>query len=104
MEEIFQFRMLFQFAKQTRHKYLNKKGKHLCVAVIDFQRAFDSVDRNILFTILTKDDIKGNLFKAIKSIYNEVKCYLETKLGNTDTLCCLVGLRLGLRLVLLYFS
>ena len=49
------------------------KKKYVCVAFVDFHKAFDSVDKNILSVILRKNGIKGNLYKAITSIYSSVK-------------------------------
>ena len=43
------------------------------VAFIDFEKAFDSINKNLLWPILFKNGIQGKLFRRIKSMYNNVK-------------------------------
>ena len=76
-------------------KYLRKKRKYLYVAFVDFQKAFDSVDRTVLFDVLRKKKISGNLFKAILSIYNTVKTSVKSKSLYSESFECSVGLRQG---------
>ena len=49
---------------------LNRK---LYVAFIDFEKAFDSISRKLLWPILQKQGIRGKLFRCVKSMYNVVK-------------------------------
>ena len=85
-------------------KYLNMKRKPIYVAFIDFQKPFDSVDRNLLFEIIHKNGIKGKLFTAITSIYSNVKAKVKTETALTDPFVCPVGLRQGCSLSPILFS
>lgn len=85
-------------------KYLCMKRKTLYVAFIDFQKAFDSVDHNILYDILRKGGIKGNLYNAIQSIYISVKACVKTNNGVTDCFECPIGLRQGCNLSPIMFA
>ena len=43
-------------------------NRKLYVAFNDFEKAFDSINRNLLWPILLKNAIKGKLFGCIKSM------------------------------------
>ena len=45
----------------------------LYVAFVDFKRAFDAVNRNMLFYKLVKKKIDGNLIKLLYDMYNKTK-------------------------------
>ena len=49
---------------------LNRK---LYVAFIGFEKAFNSINRSILWPILIKNGIRGKLYKCITSMYDCVK-------------------------------
>ena len=76
-------------------KYMNLKKRSLYVAFIDFEKAFDSVERHTLYRILQSRGIRGNLFKAIESIYTSVKASVRANNTLTDEFNCPVGLRQG---------
>ena len=71
------------------------KQKSVFVALIDCQKAFDSVNHDKLFNILRKNNVKGNLYKSILSIYSSVKACVKTQDGFSDTCTCPVGVRQG---------
>ena len=79
-------------------RYFNTKGKYLYVAFVDFQKAFDSVNRSILYKMLQTNGISGKLLNSIKAIYLSVKARVRTASGYTDTFQCPVGLRQGCKL------
>ena len=62
-------------------KYFNMKRKSLYIAFIDFQKAFDSVNRSILYNVLQKNGLKENLYKSIHSIYRSVKACVKSDIG-----------------------
>ena len=88
-------------------KCLAMKRKFVYVAFIDFKKAFDSVEREILFKILSNQGSKGNLINAVRSIYKSVKAVVKTKTAKTsshennvafsytDAFDCPIGLRQG---------
>ena len=50
--------------------YFNRK---LYVAFIDFERAFDSISRKLLWPILLKNSVTSKRFLCITSVYKDVK-------------------------------
>jgi len=80
------------------------KRKFIYVAFIDFQKAFDSVNRRILFCILRKNGLKGNSYSAIRSIYNSAKESVKSCSNYSDTFDCPVGLRQGCSLSPILFT
>lgn len=76
-------------------KQLSKKGRKLYVAFVDSEKAFDSVNRHKLWSVLIRCGIRGKLFKALQSIYKNVKACVVTKDGHTDTFNCPNGLKQG---------
>jgi hypothetical protein len=71
---------------------LNRK---LYVAFIDFEKAFDSINRNILWPILFKSGVKGKLFDCIKSMYDNVKLRVRCGANVTDFINCSAGVKQG---------
>ena len=45
--------------------------KHVFCAFIDFKKAFDSINRDLLFYRLLSYNIDGKIFKTIKSLYKD---------------------------------
>ena len=56
----------------TVHKQLSLNRK-LYVAFTDFEKAFDSISRKLLWPFLQKQGIRGKLFRCVKSMYDVVK-------------------------------
>ena len=83
------FTLLPLVQKQFSH---NRK---LYVAFIDFEKAFDSINRNILWPILLKNGIRGKLFRCIKCMYDVVKARVRCGAKLTDYIDCTAGLRQG---------
>ena len=75
-------------------KQLSSKRK-LYVAFIDFEKAFDSINRHILWPILLNNGIKGKLFNCILSMYESVKCRVKCGSQFTDFINCSVGVKQG---------
>jgi hypothetical protein len=71
---------------------LNRK---LYVAFIDFQKAFDSINRHLLWPILNKNGIKGKLLRCIKSMYNHVKVRVRSGTQLTPYVNCSAGVKQG---------
>ena len=68
------------------------------VCFVDFQKAFDSVNRRLLYNVLHKNDAKRNLLKSIQSIYSNVKSCVKTAKCCTESFACLTWLRQGCNL------
>ena len=70
-------------------------NRKLYVAFIDFEKAFDSINRNLLWPILLKNGIKGKLFRCIKSMYSNVKARVRCGDKLTDYVNCTAGVKQG---------
>jgi hypothetical protein len=71
------------------------RNRKLYVAFIDFEKAFDSINRNLLWPILLKNGIKGKLFRCVKSMYECVKARVRCGAVLTDYIRCSAGLKQG---------
>ena len=79
-------------------KNLTRKKKTVYVAFVDFQKGFDSVNRNIMYKILEKNGLSGKLLNSIKAIYKTVLASVKTNFGYTDCFEYPVGLRQGCKM------
>lgn len=86
------------------NKYLSMKGKTVYVAFIDFQKAFDSVERGLLYDVLKRNGIKGHLFEAVQQIYSSVKACVRSNQGVSNVFTCPIGLRQGCSLSPVLFA
>ena len=75
-------------------KYLTQKKK-LYTAFIDFRKAFDSVDRSALWTVLEKYGFNGKVCKMLKSMYADVQCCVRSGNVTSDFFPCCRGLKQG---------
>ena len=72
-----------------------KARKSTYCAFIDFKKAFDTVNRDILWHKLQHIDIKDNLFSAIKGLYDKFICTVRINGFNTDWFTVKSGLKQG---------
>ena len=84
-------------------RQLFSHGK-LSVDFIDFKKAFDLVDRSCLWAVLRKNGIRGNMYRAIQSMYNAVKARVLTGGDITEAFVCPRGLKQGDVCSLILFS
>ena len=75
-------------------KQFNNNRK-LYVAFIDFEKCFDTINRNLLWPILIKNGIKGKLFKCIRSMYSSVKARIRCGNSLTEQIQCTLGVKQG---------
>ena len=75
-----------------KNNCLNRK---MYVAFIDFEKAFDSIPRKLLWPILQKQGIRGKLFRCVKSMYNVVKARVRDGASLTESIHCLRGVKQG---------
>jgi hypothetical protein len=71
------------------------KNRKLYVAFIDFEKAFDSINRNLLWPILLKNGVRGKLYKCIKSMYDNVKCKVRCGTQLSDYINSTAGVKQG---------
>ena len=70
-------------------------NRKLYVAFIDFEKAFDSINKELLWPILLKNGISGKLYRRIKSMYNSVKVRVRCGSKMTDYINCTFGMKQG---------
>ena len=51
----------------------------LYIAFIDFKKAYDSVNRNILWSVLLRSGIQGKMLRTIKAMYASVQACVKCK-------------------------
>ena len=75
----------FTLLAAVQKQFSNTSGRKLYVAFVDFEKAFDSISRKLLWPILSKNGITGKLYNCIKSMYSDVKARIRNgdKLSNT---------------------
>ena len=66
-----------------------------CLAFIDFQKAFDYVERNFLLYKLSKIGICGNFYNAIISMYSNPKSSVILNEFETEFFDCPIGVKQG---------
>jgi hypothetical protein len=70
-------------------------GHDTFLAYIDFQKAFDSVERNFLLYKLSKIGIVGHFYNAISSMYSNPKSRVMLNEFETDYFDCPIGVKQG---------
>ena len=69
--------------------------RKLYVAFIDFEKAFDPINRKRRWPVLLKNGINGKLYRCIKSIYNSVKVRVRCGSKMTNYINCTFGVKQG---------
>lgn len=80
--------------QQPLEHYQAKTGKtqrRLYVCFVDFKKAFDTVDRSVLWDVLWSKGIRDRISGCIKAMYAAVK----TKKGISAVFRCYVGVKQG---------
>ena len=71
---------------------------------MDFEKAFDSVFRHLLWPILQKNNIKGKRVNAVKNMYNSVLASVRSGDKLSDLIECNRGVKQGDVCSLVLFS
>ena len=79
-------------------------NKDTFTAFIDFKKAYDSIDRGILFTKLSNLGISGLMYKALLSIYDNVRCSVRINGKLTEWFDVSYGLKQGCSLSSILFN
>ena len=85
---------------ETRKLY----KKNTFVAFIDFTKAYDSINRGILFTKLSDLGISGLMYKALLAIYANVRCAVRINGSLTEWFDVTCGLKQGCSLSSILFN
>ena len=83
--------------------YLNKRKRLYC-CFVDYQKAFDAINRTKLWNKLLSSGISGRILKVIKNLYSQAKSCVNVSGKNSEHFSCNVGVRQGENLSPLLFS
>lgn len=75
----------------------NRKNKKLptFACFVDLEKAFDRIDRNILFNKLHNLGFRGKILNCLKNIYSDCKCTVNVNGMLTETFSSHYGVRQG---------
>ena len=85
-------------------KYLKSQGGRFYAVFVDFEKAFDRIDRNALWNKLQSLNISSKMSKTLRAIYASVKSCVKTQNGLTATFSCPKGVRQGCCISPILFS
>ena len=83
--------------------YLSKK-KRLYACFIDYEKAFDTIDRVALWGKLLENNINGNVLRVIFNMYTNAKSCVKDETKLSGIFACNMGVRQGENLSPLLFS
>ena len=83
-------------------KILSSGNKVYC-AFIDYEKAFDTVNRSLLWKKLIREKMSSRMIQAIKSMYETIKCCIKYSNEYSDFLDSHIGLKQGCPLSSLMF-
>jgi len=72
-----------------------KRDTSLCAVFVDFTKAFDSINRERMFTILGLYGIPPRIVAAIRCIYTGSKSFVSTPDGDTEAFSVNTGVLQG---------
>ncbi len=81
-----------------------KKKLSTFTAFIDFSKAYDRIDRNLLWHKLSRIGISGNMSSSLKSLYENVQCTVRINGHKTEWFEVGAGLKQGCILSPLLFN
>ena len=84
-------------------RYLSRHKK-MYVCFVDYRKAFDSVNRDVLWKVLSTYGINGRLLQMLKAIYSDVICCVKGNEGYSDSFACGKGLKQGCKMSPVIFS
>ena len=84
---------LFVLCTVLRNRKLS--GQQTFLSFIDFKKAFESVDRNLLLYKLSQFGIIGNMYQAISSLYSNPRSRVILNDYETEYFNCPIGVKQG---------
>ena len=96
VDHIFSLKLLIDF-------YLSKNKKLYC-AFVDYQKAFDSINRICLWKKMLQNNVDGKVFKVIYAIYEKAKSCVKSSQGLSNFFISSTGVRQGENLSPILFS
>jgi hypothetical protein len=85
---------IFAMTAMVEKTFAKTKGK-LYVAFVDFRKAYDLVNRNVLWEVLRRAGTSGVMLRALQAMYSSVVAAVRTAEGVSDEFSCPFGLKQG---------
>ena len=82
----------------TLHAAIEKQfanNSKLYVAFIDFEKVYDTVNRNILWSVLFHSGFQGKMLRNLKAMYRSVQASVMSKSEVSGYFECFQGLKQG---------
>ena len=83
------------FSIYTLFELLKLKKKKLFCTFVDFEKAFDFVQRNFLLFKLLQNNINGKFFRVIQNMYQDIKSRVVYNNEKSDFFASEIGVRQG---------
>ena len=80
------------------------KGAKLYICAVDLEKAFDCVDRQLLWDALKRSGIGGCMLSALQALYADVPVCIKTEEGLSSTFQSTIGVKQGCPLSPLLFG
>ena len=64
-------------------------------AFVDFEKAYDHIDRNLLWKKLRTFGLQGNILNVVQGLYKDVSCCVQVNGGKTNWFDVNAGLKQG---------
>ena len=72
-----------------------ERSTALCLNFIDYVKAFDSLDRNVLWDLMANYRIPSKIILLVKNTYGGTNCRILHEGGLTESFSIKSGVRLG---------
>ena len=95
---------IYTLSKLVSNCLFGNKRKKVYCAFVDFQKAFDTVDRNKLWQILSNTGISTKFLNALKAIYKTVRGRVRIGADLSEPIACPAGVKQGCKLSPILFS
>ena len=76
-------------------RYLLKKSGKVYICFVDFKKAFDTINRNVLWNVLRKSGVGGKMLRILQSMYRSVRSCVRCPDNLTEFFECPTGVRQG---------
>ena len=83
--------------------YLNQNKRMYC-CFIDYQKAFDTIDRSALWSKIISNGINGKILRVVHNMYKSAKSCIKQQSRKSGFFSCNMGVRQGENLSPLLFA
>ena len=95
---------IFTISQIASNRLYGTRRKKVYCTFVDFQKAFDSIDRAKLWEVLTKIGVSTKVIRTLKAMYKSVKGRVRVGADLTNEIDCYTGVSQGCKLSPLLFS